>query len=135
MIPLSECASGATVCGVALAILGCGGSSDRSNVQDCPSSRTISRDLSQNWMASRGQRTDSAVERRRMIADKIVDCRLLRGSSKADVERLLGHPGQRYTDAWIYTVGDERGPVTVDSELLNIEFRAGRVTSANLTEG
>jgi hypothetical protein len=61
---------------------------------------------------------------RQQIADRIVECQTLDGSRRADVTRLLGEPDEWGSDPVIasYWLGEERGPVVVDSEYLSVEF-------------
>ncbi len=80
-------------------------------------------------------RGNAELDARRQAADAIVECRVLEGLTRREARRTLGRPHQSYSDAWIYVVGDERGPVVVDSEHLLINFRNGRVSAAELFDG
>lgn len=71
----------------------------------------------------------SALAARRRAADALVKCRLLARKTKRQVRRLLGGPDMRLREenAWAYAIGRERGPFSVDEEVLMVTFKRGRV--------
>ncbi len=79
--------------------------------------------------------------RRQMLADDVIRCRLLRtGAGVAEVEALLGPPDGKEPGKgrfwFIYGLGPERDSIIqIDPELLEIEFRGGRMTSISMVQG
>lgn len=86
------------------------------------------------WREARGDDRVNAVTRDERIASAIVDCRLLHGRSRAEVERLLGPPDERYGRRLYWAAGwvnEGLGPG--DGQELILTFRRGRVTDAGLS--
>lgn len=87
------------------------------------------------WKKQQVTRDNAELRARRQAVDAIVECGVLKGLTKREARRTLGRPHQSDSGAWIYVVGDERGPVVVDSEHLQINFRNGRISTAELFDG
>ena len=87
------------------------------------------------WKKHRVNRDNAELNARREAVDAIVECGVLEGLTRHEARRTLGRPHQSDSDAWIYVVGDERGPVVVDSEHLQITFRNDRVSTTELFDG
>jgi hypothetical protein len=65
------------------------------------------------------------------MADELVRCRVLLGQQDGDIRALLGRPDETLRNEWSYLIGEERGPVKLDSEYLMVVFGAdGKVDNA-----
>ena len=90
----------------------------------------------QEWREA-GQRVDrgeegDALKARRRAADALVECRLLRGKTRKQVRRVLGvSRAGREPNAWFYFVGKERGPFSIDEEVLAVQFKGNRVAKVS----
>jgi hypothetical protein len=87
------------------------------------------------WKKHPNNRDNAELNARRQAVDAIVECGVLEGLTKREARWTLGRPHQSDSNAWIYVVGHERGPVVVDSEHLQINFRNDRVSTAELFDG
>jgi hypothetical protein len=67
-------------------------------------------------------------ETRYEISEDIIDSKMLIGKSKSDVRKLLGDEGNIDTsDYWNYYLGFRPGFANIDPDVLDIEFKDGKV--------
>ena len=67
---------------------------------------------------------DGELTPRQRLADELQRCKTLKGKTMREVRALLG-PREESGDTryeWIYTLGAERGPYSVDDEIFIVEF-------------
>jgi hypothetical protein len=78
--------------------------------------------------------------RRQLLADDVLRCELVApGDSSPEVEEILGPPDEKETEAGhfflVYGLGPERDSFfQIDSELLQIELRHGRVSRVSMVQ-
>jgi hypothetical protein len=58
------------------------------------------------------------------MADAMVECRTLEGMDRKAVLRLLGRPEDGAGRELSYELGEDRGPASLDSEFLDVQFDA-----------
>lgn len=93
----------------------------------------------QDWTSQANDRVQPGqLTPRQRIADRVVECDVLAGRSIRAVVALLGRPDERGGSPLMasYWLGDERGPVQIDSEYLNVTFGSGgRVRDVAIADG
>ncbi len=84
-----------------------------------------------------GDRSEATVKARRKAADALRACELLDGMTKRQVTKLLGrhYRAPDIPNSWEWTIGPERGPFSVDDEILVADFKGGRVTRVAVATG
>jgi hypothetical protein len=90
------------------------------------------------WNGTKAYAEGTKVTNRQLIADRLVECRVLHGKRMGEVRRLLGKPDEVGHDPLevVYWIGDERSLFAVDSENLYIGFdKQRRVRSAEIGQG
>lgn len=80
------------------------------------------------------RRAEGELSVQQKLADGLIACDLLQDKAGREVRRLLGRPaGQtRSRGEWRYYIGPERGIAGIDTEVLTVFFRRGRVAKASL---
>ena len=124
----------AAALGVA-ALAGCESERDRAARETCdePFDRTAWEDMNSI------EPTQDGESRRAILADGLVVCDTLIGARPARVRRLLGEPDDgkgRQSDGartWRYLLGPD--PLMIDSEILVVVFRRGRVSGTRRAQG
>jgi hypothetical protein len=120
----------AAAVGVAVAVAGC---SSETKV-DCESFRFAKTD----WRSKGADQAKGGEDSRRQeLADGLVECGQLRGSSRSAIQALLGRPDRSWTTAssWSYRIGPDRrdgGHFKIKDEALFVSFdQSGTVVSAS----
>jgi hypothetical protein len=128
--------AGVVICLLVVAVSACGDERESARSDDTPCTAFhVSRSA---WDSEENYAEDVEVTERQRIADRIVECNVLRGMSFAEVVDVLGKPDERGRDPLqaSYWIGDERSAVQVDSEFLDVTFDAARrVESVEVNQG
>lgn len=74
----------------------------------------------EKWVANK--------EKRYELSDDIIDNRILIGKTKSEVRQLLGNEGNtNESDYWHYYLGFRPGFLNIDPDVLDIQFKDGKV--------
>jgi hypothetical protein len=77
----------------------------------------------------------SGLTPRQHLADRAVACRFLDGRDRAFLQRLLGPADEHGAGQLLYLLGDERGPVKLDGEYLELTMSAdGKVADVQISD-
>lgn len=81
----------------------------------------------QKWFADK--------EKRYELSEDILDSKMLIGKTKLEVRQLLGDEGNKdESDDWNYYLGFRPGFANIDPEVLDIEFKDGKVVKVEQHE-
>ncbi|RNI27506.1 hypothetical protein EFA69_15380 [Rufibacter immobilis] len=81
----------------------------------------------ERWMA--------AKEKRYELSSDIIDSKMLLGKTKPEVRQLLGDEGNTdLSDHWNYYLGFRPGFANIDPDVLDIEFKDGKVVKVGQHE-
>ena len=70
----------------------------------------------------------SETEKRYELSNDIIDSNMLIGKTKEEVRQILGdEENKEESDNWIYNLGFKPGFANIDPDILEIEFRNGKV--------
>jgi hypothetical protein len=64
-----------------------------------------------------------------------VECDALIGLKEREVRRLLGRPADDDGVGISYELGGAPGPIRIDSEFLDVDFKNGKVARSSLSIG
>lgn len=74
------------------------------------------------------QKWKSNIEKRYELSEDIIESKLLIGKSKIEVQELLGQGNNSIeSDHWTYYFGLRPGLMNIDPDILDIEFKEGKV--------
>ena len=81
----------------------------------------------QKWFADK--------EKRYELSEDIIDSKMLIGKTKSEVRQLLGDEGNTdESDYWNYYLGFRPGFANIDPDVLDIEFKDGKVVKVGQHE-
>lgn len=73
--------------------------------------------------------------KRYQISDDIIDSNMLIGKTKAEVKQILGDEGNPdESDHWTYYLGYKPGFISIDPDVLDIDFKDGKVVKVGQHE-
>ncbi|MFB9865502.1 hypothetical protein [Rufibacter immobilis] len=77
----------------------------------------------------------AAKEKRYELSADIIDSKMLLGKTKPEVRQLLGDEGNTdLSDHWNYYLGFRPGFANIDPDVLDIEFKDGKVVKVGQHE-
>jgi hypothetical protein len=86
------------------------------------------------WMADEST-AGEFPSTRQVMARGLVECDALIGLKEREVRRLLGRPADHDGVGISYELGGAPGPIRIDSEFLDVDFKNGKVARSSLSIG